>query len=87
MKFIVKKYFNNISDNYRDLEDKVIFKNKEDAINWINEDVKNLKDDGTEFIDIDKPEYIITDNICEENYYIKAETSYDNEFQYYIEKH
>ena len=87
MKFIVKKYFNNISDYYRNLEDKIIFKNKEDAINWINEDVKNLKDDGTEFIDIDKPEYIITDNICEENYYIKAETSYDNEFQYYIEKH
>ena len=87
MKFIVKKYFNNISDNYRDLEDKIIFKNKEDAINWINEDIKNLKDDGIEFIDIDKPEYIITDNICEEDYYIKAETSYDNEFQYYIEKH
>lgn len=87
MKFIVKKYFNNISDHYRDLEDKIIFKNKEDAINWINEDIQLSKDDGIEFIDIDKPENIITDYDHEEDYYMKLETAYNNEIQYYIEKH
>lgn len=87
MKFIVKKYFNNISDNYRDLEDKIIFKNKEEAINWINEDIKNLKDDGLEIVDIDKPENIITDYDYEEDYYMKLETAYNDEIQYYIEKH
>ena len=87
MKFIVKKYFNNISDNYRNLEEKLVFKTKEEAINWINEDIQLSKDDGLEIVDIDKPENIITNYDYEENYYMKLETAYNDEIQYYIEKH
>lgn len=87
MKFIVKKYFNNISDHYRDLEEKLIFKTKEEAINWINEDIQLSKDDGLEIVDIDKPETIITDYDYEEDYYMKLETAYNDEIQYFIEKH
>ena len=87
MKFIVKKYYNNLSDNYRNLEEKLIFKTKEEAINWINEDIQLSKDDGLEIVDIDKPENIITDYDYEEDYYMKLETVYNDEIQYYIEKH